>query len=46
MKSLFKLSDWLFVACDAILQNVISTLEFMLQGENIWKRNMRRERQN
>ena len=28
------------------LQNVISTLEFMLQGENIWKRNMRRERQN
>ena len=28
------------------LQNVISTLEFMQQGENIWKRNMRRERQN
>ena len=28
------------------LQNVISALEVMLQGENIWKRNMRRERQN
>ena len=28
------------------LQNIISTLEFTLHGENIWKRNMRRERQN
>ena len=28
------------------LQNVISTLEFMLHGESIWNRNMRRERQN
>ena len=28
------------------LQNVISTPELTLHGENIWKRNMRRERQN
>ena len=45
MKSLLELSNWLFVACNE-LQNVISTLEFKLHGGNIWKRNMRRERQN
>ena len=28
------------------LQNIISTLEFTLHDENIWKRNKRRERQN
>ena len=28
------------------LQNVISTLEFTLHGENIWKPNMWRERHN
>ena len=28
------------------LQDVISMLEFTLHCKNIWKRNMRRERQN